>query len=432
MLINRILSTWLCLLLLSSTMANAYDYPFKDPYVATVLNTPDEFAAVLPKELPTKLESIVIFPERKVPGVLWNMAELNYSYQAQKCPAPLIFLIAGTGASFQSPKMKIMQGAFYQAGYHVISLSSPSFTDFIVSASTSSVPGNLKEDSADLYRVMRAIWQKVEKNMKVTEFYLAGYSLGAAQSVFLSHMDEREKSFNFSKVLLINPPVNLYNSVVIIDNMLANNVPGGIDHLNEFYKKRIRAFTKTYRHGESIEFNDRYLYRAYRREKPKSDAPMAALIGVAFRISSQNMAFASDVMTQAGYVVPRGLVLKRGDSLTDYAKVLGQLTFVDYFKGIFLPHFQKIDPTITEEEIIEQMSLRSLEGYLRSSAKIGLIHNEDDIIMHPGEIAYLKDVFGKRAQIFPHGGHCGNMAYPDNIEAMVGFFQDTKGGNNDK
>ena len=60
---------------------------------------------------------------------------------------------------------------------------------------------------------------------------------------------------------------------------------------------------------------------------------------------------------------------------------------------------------------------------MRTSSKFGLIHNEDDIILLPGEIDYLRSVFGDRARIFPHGGHCGNMNYPDNVAAMIGFFQ---------
>lgn len=91
-----------------------------------------------------------------------------------------------------------------------------------------------------------------------------------------------------------------------------------------------------------------------------------------------------------------------------------------------MPHFQALDPSITEPEMIKQLSLYPLEEYLRNSPKIGLIGNENDIILRPGEIDYLRDVFGNRATIYPHGGHCGNMAYPDNVKAMIGFFQNTQ------
>ncbi len=421
--IVQLLSAMLCLLMFSSSLANAYDYPFNDPYVATVLSTPPEYAATLPAKIPTEIDSITMFPEREVPGVLWNLDKLSYSYNKQNDPAPLIFLIAGTGASYKSTKMRMMQSAFYEAGFHVVSISSPTFPTFVVSASTSQVPGHLKEDSADIYSVMQAILGKIEDKIEVTEFYLAGYSLGAAQAAFVSQIDEKEKVFNFSKVLMINPPVNLYDSVVIIDRLLEDNIPGGLDNFNAFYQDVIETFSEVYKHGQHVQFNDEFLYKAYLHKKPKLES-LKALIGISFRLSSNNMVFASDVTTQAGYVVPKGLVLNRGDIITDYSKVLGRLSFVDYFDGIFLPHFKATDSSMTEEKMIQEMSLKSVEKYLRTSTKIGLIHNADDIIMNPGDIDYLKDVFGSRATIYPNGGHCGNMAYPDNVAAMVGFFQD--------
>jgi pimeloyl-ACP methyl ester carboxylesterase len=413
-------------LLLCGSQANAYDYPFANRYVATVIGTPAEYAEQLPEDIPTRVATIKMFPERKVPGVLWNLDELYYSYQRQDGPAPLIFLVAGTGASFKSAKMVQMQRAFYNAGFHVVSLSSPTHPNFIVAASTSSVPGNLEEDSLDLYNVMKAVRQKLQDTLSVTEFYLSGYSLGAAQSAFIARIDEEQKAFNFKKVLMINPPVSLYNSVVILDDLLAESIPGGLDHFNEFYQKVIKAFGETYAHGDKVEFNDQFLYEAYKYKQPQTDDPLEALIGMSFRISSQNMVFTSDVMTKAGYVVSREIELGRHDHVTPYLKVLGRLTFLDYFEGIFMPHAKSIDPNITESVMIQRMSLRSIEDYLRTSPKIGMIHNEDDIILQPGEIDYLRDVMGSRATIYPHGGHCGNMAYPDNVNAMVGFFQSTQ------
>ena len=106
---NRLLGFCVCLLMLSGSMAYAYDYPFADRYVATVLGTPAEYEYALPKEVPLKFDTVKMFPKRELPGILWNLDELHYSYLRQKGPAPLIFLVAGTGASFQSAKMKVMQ-----------------------------------------------------------------------------------------------------------------------------------------------------------------------------------------------------------------------------------------------------------------------------------------------------------------------------------
>ena len=88
-----------------------------------------------------------------------------------------------------------------------------------------------------------------------------------------------------------------------------------------------------------------------------------------------------------------------------------------------LPFFQTRDPKLTFEHLVERASLYPIEDYLRNSEKIGLMHNEDDIIMAPGEIEWLRDVFGDRAKFYPSGGHLGNIAYEENINHMIKFFK---------
>jgi hypothetical protein len=67
-------------------------------------------------------------------------------------------------------------------------------------------------------------------------------------------------------------------------------------------------------------------------------------------------------------------------------------------------------------------SLNSIADYLRSAKKISVVHNEDDIILAPGEIDFFRDTFQSRAHIYPKGGHCGNMAYKDNVDYMINYF----------
>ena len=69
------------------------------------------------------------------------------------------------------------------------------------------------------------------------------------------------------------------------------------------------------------------------------------------------------------------------------------------------------------------MSLHQIETYLRNSPKIGLMDNQDDLILTPEDLAFLKDVFGSRAKIYPYGGHCGNMSYTENVAYMLNFFK---------
>ena len=80
-------------------------------------------------------------------------------------------------------------------------------------------------------------------------------------------------------------------------------------------------------------------------------------------------------------------------------------------------------PGLTKEALIESLGLRSIEGYLKSSAKFGVMTNENDFILTKAEIDYLRQLFGERAKIYPRGGHIGNLEYKENLAYMVAFFK---------
>jgi len=180
----------------SQGQGSAYDYPITNALAATVVGTPKAYEADLPKNIPVEIWELEVFPDRRVPDILWYDQKLRYSLVPQGSSAPLIFIIAGTGAGYNSQKMQVLQRAFFQAGFHVLSLSSPTHGNFIVSASSSGVPGHLLEDSQDLYRVMRLAWLQVQDEVEVTDFYLTGYSLGAAQAGFVSKLDDEQGDFH--------------------------------------------------------------------------------------------------------------------------------------------------------------------------------------------------------------------------------------------
>ena len=130
----------------------------------------------------------------------------------------------------------------------------------------------------------------------------------------------------------------------------------------------------------------------------------------------------SDVMSQSGFIVPKGTTAKITADVTDYFVVSHRTGFNEYAMELMLPYYQGRNPDLTFEQLVERASLYPLEDYLRNTEKIGLIHNEDDIIMAPGEIEWLRDVFGDRGRIYPLGGHLGNVAYKENVHHMIEFF----------
>jgi len=402
-----------------------YFYPYVNPLEATVMELPSYYQADTPEKVPTKTFKVYPFPERKIPKVFWYEDGLVCSLTYQKKEAPLIFIIAGTGARHNSPKMVNMQRALYQAGYHVISITSPTHMNFIVNASSTMTPGNLREDAKDLYNVMQLAMAVVKDDIKVSGYNLTGYSLGGIQSAFVSMLDEEQKVFDFEHVLLINPPVNLYTSVNILDGML-DNIPGGINNFDAWMDNVMKKLAAAEKQMGYIELNGDYIYKAYKRFPPREDF-LAALVGISFRTDSASMVFTSDVMKGGGFITPKNVEMSNSTDLTPYSIVANRTSFKDYFEGDFLPYFQKKDPSLTEEKMIKLLSLKSIEPYLKSANKVGLLGNEDDIILAPGQIGYLEELFGDRAKIFPTGGHCGNMNHQDVVDFMVKFFAGQEG-----
>ncbi|MDY6850266.1 MAG: alpha/beta hydrolase [Geoalkalibacter sp.] len=398
-----------------------YDYPFDNPLEATVVGTPDDYQPELPEEIPKEVINIKTFVRRSVPKVFWYEKGLDFSLVAQPRTAPLIFLIAGTGADYNSGKMVILQRAFYKAGFHVISLSSPTHMNFIISSSETMVPGDLRHDSRDLYRAMALAWQKVRDQIDVSAFHLAGYSLGAAQAPFVTQIDDERQLFNFEKVMMINPPVDLFKSVRRLDLMLEENIPGGPENFNAWFRDVMNHLVQINRELDLFKLSEDALYTVY-KHYPVTDDFLAALIGISFRISAANMVFTSDVMHGGGYLIPPGVELSPYQPLEDYFIVAHRTPFGDYFREFMLAYYQQREEGLTGEELQRRQTLQSIGDYLRQNPRLALMHNRDDIIVSPEEIDWLEKTMGERARIYPHGGHCGNMAHYDNLAALVAFF----------
>jgi pimeloyl-ACP methyl ester carboxylesterase len=403
-----------------------YDYPIDSPFAATVVGTPAEFRAVLPQDYPVEEINLRLQPDREVPEVLWFHERLRVSVVRQNGPAPLVFSIGGTGADNRSRTVKIMEAILAASGFHVISLASPTHPNFVVAGSVTGVPGRVGEDVRDLYRAMQAAYARVQPELEVTDFYLTGYSLGGWHAAFLAHLDEREQAFGFGKVLLINPPVSLFESIGILDTMLEKNLPGGMSGVNDFFDQIFKGFSDIYSRAEFVDFSDDFLYRAYRELDP-TEEKLGALIGLAFRMSANNMAFTADVMNDGGYIIPRGARLKTSTTLTPFFKAGARAGFIDYLDDFYEPFFTARHPGLTHEELVAEANLERIEDYLRDNDKIGLLHNADDIILGPGDLDFLRRVFGPRAIILPNGGHLGNIEHRFVVAAISKFFRSKPG-----
>ncbi|SEK55826.1 hypothetical protein SAMN05216262_101659 [Colwellia chukchiensis] len=405
----------------SSAQKPVCDLPYS-PYQATVTGYCQEPMANLPHKLKVINKRITIKPLNEIPAVFWFNEQMQYSLIKQAQPAPVIFIIAGTGASFESAKMQSLQKSFYQQGMHVISLSSPTYANYIVNSSNDSLmPGDLASDAIDLYQVMQLVWAQVQAQNKVqaSSFAITGYSLGGAHAAFVAHVDESLQVFNFNKVLLINPPVSLYNSVSILDQYfdLKNNRPAAVAMFEEVFTRLAQVYARQ----KSSNFSQGSIFNLFKDTNLSVDE-LRLLIGATFRMSLSDMIFALDVSYNAGTITYKNHQIGKFESLTHSMHRTSVITFIDYFEHAMLPRAQRQDASVSKAELIQRYSLHAIEDYLKSANKINVVTNADDIILQAGELTYLQQVFAERAKIFPRGGHCGNFDRQSFVDYLATQF----------
>ena len=99
--------------------AASYGYPLTNPFEATIATTPPELRPELPhsEDIDQKDYSLKLRPEREfaLPDNFWPVKKLRYRLARQDHAAPLIFIIAGTGAHYASSYPEYLKKLFYQA-----------------------------------------------------------------------------------------------------------------------------------------------------------------------------------------------------------------------------------------------------------------------------------------------------------------------------
>src|SRR5512133_2599210 len=114
-----------CLILLplkSIAADDGYGYPIPGSYEATIMGTPATLMPQFPAKMRSRQLVLDVIPDRKRPPIFFYDTGLRCTFAYQKQKAPLVFLIAGSGASDRSTKSMTMMKALHQAGFHVITL----------------------------------------------------------------------------------------------------------------------------------------------------------------------------------------------------------------------------------------------------------------------------------------------------------------------
>jgi hypothetical protein len=385
---------------------------------ATMFGTPPQDLAPLPATVPLAEINIALPWARPVPDVFWFDSKLRVWFSAQPKPAPLAIVISGVGDDGNTTKLSILRGALYGAGYHVLTMPSPTFPGFIVSTSSTGVAGDLLQDSRDLYAAMQQIIAQLPHSVQITDIDVLGYSLGGANAGVVKSIDATEGKLHIHRAVMINPPVSLFTSVARLDKLFANSIGSGDAGVETLYRQLYAELANLYRASDRVELDEGFMLGAA-AVVLKTDAEYSAAIALSFRIDLINMFFAGDLYAGTGVVVDPKHPPKVGDSLEETERILRGKPFSEYFSRVFAPYYLKHRPNSTSKSLIADNRLDIIGDALRGNADYYAQTNSDDLILDKPELAWLKDALGSRVVVYDHGGHLGNIGDRSQISDML-------------
>jgi hypothetical protein len=385
---------------------------------ATVFGTPPQDIAPMPSRVPLAEINIALPWARPVPEVFWFDRKLRVWFSAQDKPAPLAIVISGTGSDGNTAKLSVLRGALYGAGYHVLTMPSPTFPGFIVSASSTGVAGDLMQDGHDLYAAMQQIVAHLPRKVKITEIDVLGYSLGGANAAVVKSIDATEGKLKIHRAVMIDPPVSLFSSVGRLDKLFAISVGSGDDAIERLYRQLYAELANLYRASNRVQIDEDFILGAAATVL-QTDQEFSSAIALSFRLDLVNVFFAGDLYAGTGVVIDPKRPPKVGDSLEETQRILRGKPFSEYFTKVFAPYYLRHRPHSTSASLIADNRLDVIGDPLRTNADYYAQTNSDDLILDKRELAWLKDTLGSRIAVYDHGGHLGNIGERRQVSDML-------------
>ncbi|MGZ8173324.1 MULTISPECIES: alpha/beta hydrolase [Methylobacter] len=395
----------------------SYRYPYKDPYLATMTA-----ALMQGSESPPTGEiedlQVKVLDHRDDVYLLEGMGAIRYRFYRQNGSAPLIFIIPGFAGSAYSWPARFLAEWFAGHGFHVVILPSPFNWNFTLAASASGYPGYTQEDSKDLYSVMQRVLDEVKNrcHAQIGKVGTLGYSDGALYAGYISKMDSEKRQIGIDTYLLVNPPVDLFEAARKIDRMADMGKEYGADQKTELEAYAFGVLMDAMRNdtGAPDYFTD------WDKRLRLKDKQIEYLIGKNFHDSVGDAIYVIDLANDL-------TVLKNPISWWHRSNRLEEArsySLMDYVETFVIPRLRRIGNKEMSLKALDKLnSMRGIKSALENNRSVFLMHNLDDILVSAEDVAYLEKVFGKRATVYPHGGHLGNLWYPENKEHLLDVFK---------
>jgi hypothetical protein len=404
----------------------AYRYPYTDPYLATTTLSITRGRAAFSSDDTVSRRSleITVLEGRDSVYLLDGLGKLRFRFYQQSGSAPLIFIIPGLGGSAASGSASYLAEVLVDEGLHVLILPSPFNWNFALAASRSGLPGLTEEDSRDLYAAMQIALEHVVEHhgARIGGTGLIGLSDGARYAPYISKLDAERQRIGIHTYLLVNPPVNLMQTIEKIDQMaqIGRKFGRGQRRRIEAYAVGVVEQASAGISDDHDPFNNPDYFSDWDKRFRLTREQMRYLIGKELQSAIGDLIYVAELMHPAGVLKTPVSCLRRTERFYE-AHSHG---LADYVTLFLTPELQK-SGGIRARPLASMVGLplRDVEDTLVQNKNILVMHNLDDFLVSRADLDYLEELLGDRAKIYPYGGHMGNIWYWQNRKDIVDIFR---------
>jgi hypothetical protein len=392
-----------------------YQYPLRDPYLATMTMAIMNPMGLTPG-VDREVVHVVDLPGRNGLPLLEGRGEVSVALYRQDHPASLLFIVGGIGSNPYFGPATYYAARFHQQGVHVVILPSPLHWNFALAASRSGAPGYTPADARDLYRLMQKTLTVLrhDHGVQVTGVDFLGLSLGALEGAYVSVIDADEGKIGIRRYLLANPPIDLSYALERLNAWEALASALGAARARRL---RARAYTLV----------DRYVQGG--GEGPQTFEGMARDFSRFSRRELQYLIaeYVHQVVPPLVYVTQaihdQHLLAAPRDEGRKRLAEAHAFTLKDYEEKIGVPRRRLVNPQADVESLSARGSLGPVLQRLRGNPRVHIMHNADDILATRSSIEDTREAMGGQMTVYPHGGHLGNLWYPENEAQILDYFR---------
>lgn len=391
----------------------SYDYPYRDPYLATitaaVLN-PDGLTPGLKREV----IRVPVLPGRDRLPALEGRGDMSVTFYRHEGPAPLLFILSGIGSNPYFGLSTHFAELLHGRGYHVVILPSPMTWGFALTASRSGVPGYAPADARDLYRAMQRTLEVLRKRhgVEVSGVSFMGVSLGALEGAYLSVIDGEERRIGIQRYLLINPPMDVPSALEKLDARRAARVKLGRERAERIGASALNIVESV---SASRRANPAGFDIAHAADRMAKDFSRFSTEELQFLIAENVHMTLPELVYVTQAIRDRGVLAAPVDQPRKRLQEAKAVSLTHYRDKIALPTWGFADAA----SMGTQGSLGAILDRIRGNPKVYVMHNADDVLSDRESILALKEALGDRMTLYPYGGHLGNLWYWENREHIL-------------